>query len=239
MFSGGFANFLLILGILLLVLTLIFLGIIRISRSYWKRIGQLRPEALQQPERFRARIQPTPFKELPQPASLRIHTRRIMLVPLIFIESFVFWFLFCAILFGLAGNRLFITLIISLLAGLLMSMFLTPVVEKANERRIEVTPDGLTSRFGGADSQMSWQDARLFSVYQGLQLLKGASRIQVYELASEQTVVRWVWSRSRFQIFTTEPRMSQEAFDAWMEHLHGYVEAQTNVPLIELDLISF
>jgi hypothetical protein len=87
-----------------------------------------------------------------------------------------------------------------------------------------------------ADSQMGWQDVRLFSVYQGLQLLKGVSRMQVYELASEQTVVRWSWSRSRFQSFTTEPRMSQEAFDAWMEHLHGYVEAQTNLPLMELDI---
>ena len=116
-----------------------------------------------------------------------------------------------------------------------MSVLLTPIVEKAQERRLEVTPDGITGRFGGVDSQMRWQDARLFSVYRGPQLFKAVSRRQVYELASEQTVVRWLWSGSRFQMFTTEPRMGREAFDVWMERLNGYIEAQTSLPLMELD----
>jgi hypothetical protein len=36
-------------------------------------------------------------------------------------------------------------------------------------------------------------------------------------------------------MLTTEPRMSQPAFDVWMEHLNGYIEAQTHLPLMELD----
>ncbi|MBA2284714.1 MAG: hypothetical protein H0W02_04470 [Ktedonobacteraceae bacterium] len=43
------------------------------------------------------------------------------------------------------------------------------------------------------------------------------------------------WPHSRFQTFATEPEMSQQAFDAWMEHVNGYIAAQTHLPLLELD----
>ncbi|MHB8597960.1 MAG: hypothetical protein ACYDER_14240 [Ktedonobacteraceae bacterium] len=174
--------------------------------------------------------------ELPQPSSIRIHTRRTVMMPLMCIEGFILWFLFSALLFGLGGGlRLFIALVTSVLASLVMSAFLTPFIEKTQERRIEVTPAGITSKFGGTNSQILWQDARLFSVYRGVQLLKRNSRAQVYELASEQTAVRWLWPHSRFQMFTTEPEMSQQAFGAWMEHVNGYIEEQTHLPLMELD----
>jgi hypothetical protein len=234
-FSGGFSSFLLAFGAIMLVVLLFALSYLRLAQGYGKRIGQLRPEALQQPERFRAREQPAPYMELPQPASIRIHSRRIVMMPLTFIENFVLWFLSFALLFGLGGNRLFIALVISLLASLVMIAFLTPFIEKAQERRIEITPGGIISRFGGVNSQVRWQDARLFSSYRGVRLFKRSSRAQVYERASEQTVVRWLWPHSRFQMFTTEPEMSQQAFDTWMEHVNGYVNAQTHLPLVELD----
>lgn len=234
-FSGGFASFLLVIGVIMLVCMLFGLGFMRLAQRYWKRIGQLRSEALRQPERFRARVQPVPYMELPQPASIRIHTNRLVMMPLMFIEAFVLWFLSFALLYGLEGSRLFVTLITTVLASLVFSLFFTPFIEKTQERRIEVTPTGITSRFGGVDSQMRWQDVRLFSVYRGVQLLKGFSRVQIYELASEQTVVRLPRLYPRFQMFTTEPPMSRPAFDAWMEHLNGYIEVQTHLSLMELD----
>jgi hypothetical protein len=219
----------------MLVILLFGLGFLRLAQRYWKRIAQLRPEALRQPERFRARAQPTPYMELPQPTSVRIHTRRTVMMPLIFIETFVLWFLFFALLFGLGGSHLFITLVTSVLYGLVMSLFFTSFTEKSQEQRIEVTPSGIISRFGGVSSQVRWQDARLFSSYRGMQLLKRNSRPQVYELASEQTVVRWIWPHSRLQVFTAEQGMSQQEFDVWMEHLNGYANAQTHLSLMELD----
>lgn len=234
-FSGGFGNFLLSLGVVLLICMLLLLGLMQLTQRYWQRIGQLRSEALQQPERFRSQVQPTPAMELPQPASIRIHTRRIVMLPLLFIECFVLLFLFFALLFGLEGNHLIIALVVCVLASLGMSMFFTSSTQKAQERRIEVTPAGISSRLGGVDTQIAWQDARLFSVYQGMHMFRRASRMQTYELASTQTVVRLQWPHSRFQTFATEPEMSQQAFDAWMEHVNGYIAAQTHLPLMELD----
>ena len=234
-FSGGFASFLLVFGAIMLVVLLFGLAFLRLAQRYWKRIAQLRPEALRQPERFRARAQPVPYMEVPQPTSVRIHTRRTVMMPLMFLETFVIWFVFFALLFGLGGSRLFIALVTSVLVGLVMSLFFAPFIEKSQEQRIEVTSSSITSRFGGVSSQVRWQDGRLFSSYRGMQLLKRSSRPQVYDLASEQTAVRWIWPHSRFQVFTAEHDMSQQAFDAWMEHLNSYVNAQTHLPLMELD----
>ena len=229
---------LLVFGAIMLVVLLFALVFLVLAQRYWKRIARLRPQALQEPERFIARVQPAPYMELPQPASVRIHTRRMVMVPLMFIENVVLWFLFSAFLFGLGGNRLFIAVVLAVLASLVMSAFLTSFTEKAQERRIEVTPAGITSQFGGISSQIRWQDARLFSSYRGVQLRKRNARARVYELASEQTAVRWQWPHARFQVFTTEPEMSQQAFDAWMEHVNGYIEEQTRLPLMELDTVE-
>ncbi|MDQ2714731.1 MAG: hypothetical protein M3Z08_07485 [Chloroflexota bacterium] len=235
LFSGGSSNFFLVVGAILLACMFLLLGIMQLTQHYWQRIGHLRSEALQQPERFRARVQPTPALELPQPASIRIRTRRSVMLPLLFIEYFVLFFLFFALLFGLEGNHLIIALVVCVLASLVMSVYFRSSTQKAQERRIEVTPAGISSRFGGVDTQIHWQDVRLFAVYRGMQLFKRASRTQVYELASTQTAVRLQWSHSRFQTFATEPEMSQQTFDAWMEHLNGYFVAQTHLSLVELD----
>ena len=65
--------------------------------------------------------------------------------------------------------------------------------------------------------------------------MKRSSRIQLYELASEHTVVRWQWPHSRLWMIMLEPQMSQEAFDSWLEQLQGYVVARTELPLFDFD----
>ncbi len=233
--SGRFSNFLLFFGVLMLVLLLFLLPILRVVSRYWNRIARVRVEAMRQPERFRSQVQPTRCMELPQAASVRIQGRRSVMLPLMFVEAFVLWFVFFAFLFGLGGSHLFVALGTSVLFGLVMGLFLSSVIRQAQEQRIEVTPYGISSRYGGVSSQMRWRDARLFSCYRGPRLFKKNSRSQIYELASEETVVRWIWPHSRMMTFTGENNMSQQEFDVWMEQVNGYVENRTGLELMELD----
>jgi hypothetical protein len=75
----------------------------------------------------------------------------------------------------------------------------------------------------------------LFARYGALQLAQRSSRIQLYEVASEQSVVRWQWSHARFWRMALEPEMSREEFDRWLEQLQSYVMVRTGLPLLDLD----
>ncbi len=234
-FSPGNANFLLLAGILLLAGTLLILIAIIFSRMYLKRIHMLRQIAVQQPERFQVPMQPVTSPELPRPVHLYIRMRKSVLFLIAFVENVVIWLLVAAFIFHLSSHNLLIIVAGALLVSFVLSLLISPLLGRAFERRIEITPGGIRTLSGNVDSSLRWQDARLFARYRPFSLIRKTSRTQNYELVSEHTVVRWQWPHSRVQLLTLEPQMSQEEFEHWLEQLQHYIAARTKLPLLDLD----
>ena len=228
-------NLLLTVSVIFLILVLFLVLVIQYSRSYWKRIIRKRQDALQEPERFRALVSSEVLSEQPSPSTIRIRLRKTFLFPLLFIENFVIWFIFTTVIFHWAQKNLFITGIGIGCVALLMSVFFLPILDRSSGWRIELRADGIATRYGTVDTYVSWNDARLFARYGALQLAQRSSRTQLYEVASEQSVVRWQWSHARFWRMTLEPEMSREEFERWLEQLQSYVMVRTGLPLLDLD----
>jgi hypothetical protein len=149
-----------------------------------------------------------------------------------FVEGFILWFLVGVAVFKFS---LLSSVISSLLFGLFMSLFIPALTSRVGEQRIEVTPEGIKTRFANVDSYVDWQDARLFARYAGPGLFNSPTHTQTYELASEQTVVRLPRLQSHLQMYTMEPKMSREEFEGWLDHLQGYVVERTGLTLMDLD----
>ncbi len=205
-------NFLLVVSILFLILVLLILFVTSHAKSYWKRIGRKRQEALQQPERFLVPVQEEAHAEQPLPAIMRVRIRKSFFFLLLLVENFVLWFIFTLVIFQWAQKNLLITSLGVCCIALLMSLILLPVVSGSSGWRIEVRSDGIATRFGTVDSYVNWNDARLFARHGAFQLMRRSSRVQLYELASEHTIVRWQQSHSRFWMLLLEPQMSREEF---------------------------
>jgi hypothetical protein len=229
------ANVLLTIGIMFLILVLLLVVVMQYSRSYWNRIARKRQEALQQPERFRTLVPPETLAEQPSPSTMRIRLRKTFLFPLLFVENFVIWFIFTTVIFHWPQKNLLVTVISIGCIALLMSVLFLPILGRSGGWRIELRADGIATRYGTVDTYVSWKDARLFARYGALRLAQRSSRIQLYELASEHSVVRWQWSHSRLWTTMLEPEMSREEFDRWLEQLQGYVMVRTSLPLMDLD----
>ena len=190
-------NLLLSVSVLFLILVTFLLITMFYARRYWSTIRRKRQEALQHPESFQMSAQQKTQVEQPVPTTMHIRTRKSFLFPLLFVENFVIWFIFTTVIFHWAQKNLLITLIGTVCLALLMSFLFLPIIGRSSGLRIELRADGIATRYGMVDTYVSWNDARLFAKYGGLRLVQGSSSAQLYELASEHTVVRWQWPHTR------------------------------------------
>ncbi|GCE08251.1 hypothetical protein [Dictyobacter aurantiacus] len=112
---------------------------------------------------------------------------------------------------------------------------MTPFIQHTTQQRIEVNAQGISTRINMIDGYIGWQDARLFARYRIMQPLIKSPRGQYYEIASQQTVVRWLANRSRVAPITTRPKMKQEQYERWLQDLAGYITERTSLSLVDLD----
>jgi len=230
------ASVLLWSGLLLLGVMVLILSGATFARKYWEIVAKKRQEALWQPERFLVSAQPSPYPQLPSPASVHIRTRKIVFFLISWVTNFVLWLLFTTVIFQQPHRSFLGVLIVAFLWALFMSLFTLPLTGRSLESRIEVRADGISTRFGTIDTHMKWEEARLFARHGRRRRINNSSpRVQNYELAGEHKVVRWQELRSRRWMLSIEPQMSQEEFDRWLEQLHGHIVAHTGLPLLDLD----
>lgn len=216
------------------VLMLLFMWLFWLSFRNQRRIQAKRQQAVLHPERFQLAEQPTASMEQPQPARLQLITRKITLFLITFIEVFIFWFIIQISTNSPSLKSLLITFISSCLFATLISFFFMIILRQSTRTRIEVNTEGISTRTGAVESHIRWQDAHLFARYKPMGIRQKSARAWVYELASEQTLVRWQWPRSqKWKI--VEPAMTQEEYNCWLDELQRYVMARTELPLLEFD----
>ena len=226
-------------GSFFLLMALLVLMIVPRSRRYWLAIQHRRQSAVHHPEDGLAKPQPAPCQEQPQPAQLYISLSlrgpkqafnvfgKVFLSVLVLAEYTVF---------SLHPLYQLAILIGSLLLGLLAALSGAFMRNKSSMQRIDVSANGIASHYLMNDMQINWHDARLFATYKNIKFLnRGASPDQIYELVGEQAVVRWSKQRMPIKAIATEPAMSVEEYERWLEQLHGYITERTQLPLHDLD----
>ena len=241
--TGGFGYVMLFFGVLFLFFTVFFLVILHNSQQYLQRIRHLRQLAFQSPERYTASQQPTSYEDLPQPTNVHIRPGRQALILSVLI-TFVLYFSFNFSLHFFVDEHksltslLISTLVTSLISAIGMGFLSFYLTRNTNQQRIEVTSNGLKTHMYSTDSSIHWQDVRLFARYRSQQWFKRSSKLYTYELAGEDIVVRITTSilASPLSGKKVEPKMTPEEFEAWNEHLYGYIKQRTGLPLLDLDL---
>lgn len=228
------ATFALVAGILMLLLFGFVVSVLTVVRAYLRRIASRRVLALREPEHLRAGQQPVPYTDVPRPASLRIRLKWSRAFAIAFIESLVIGLLLFGVLFSWTRHWQ-VDVVVALVYALLMGLLLAPLLHRVGEQRIDVSASGLTTRLGGVESHINWDEARLFATYRPWQPLRTFSRTQMYELTSDHLVTRWRWPHGHFSTLSTQPHMSRDEMENWAEDLQGLIVARTGLALMDLN----
>ena len=236
--STMFGNaFFLLIGTSMLALTLILLLSLVVSQTYWRRIGTLRLRAFSHVQTG-TRTEETGATTasvipLPQPTSVRLRYNRILMFFFSFFVTLILAFIFFS-LFSHPNNHVTVS-ILSLSCALFVGLLQARVFVKANEKRIEVSEQGISTNMNLIYSSIRWKDVRLFSRYRTVTLLRKKGKMVIYELAGEKTVVRLMGAERNWNFFVTEPKMGRAEFERWQKQLQAYIEQRTHLPLIDLD----
>ena len=128
----------------------------------------------------------------------------------------------------LIGVMLFFML---LYCGIIFAVFYAKV-----RQQVTITQDGLIKMgmFHKTHS-VPWRDARLFAI-NGVYGSFGYKQPVVYELSSENDIIRWGWMRRNNArvMFLARPTVSPEEYERQMQGLLSMIAAKTNLPLYDL-----
>ena len=206
---------------------------------YWKRIEQRRFAAVRGDRTLLAAEQPVPNATsmvLPMTIKLRyskefwlLMTGAILLLALLF-AAILTLFNNAPLLF--TSNRpLFFLVSFSILAFIFVILIVV-ILAIVSRQQIEVTESGLTARYGGKVSSMTWNEARLFAMYDTFGVQKRAAMI--YELSSAGAIARWTWVRHKTPFVGLEPTVSIDEHYGQMQALTELVASKTGLPLYDL-----
>ena len=214
------------------------------QRRYWKRIEQRRFAAAGRDISLLASEQPvTSSESLQLPCKIEVRMGNGAIVLLIGMVL-VFALIFSAVYSWLNDGFLFISpdrlhtflvlfAIVSIsMVVVLLVLFLSPI--GLGRQNVEVTEQGLRSRYGGKKSFVRWEDARLFAKYNAWSMQKSGSSLS-YELSSARDIARWSWvlRPNPFHIQMV-PTVPFEEYTRQMQALDALIVARTGLPLYDL-----
>ncbi len=126
---------------------------------------------------------------------------------------------------------LIIVLAILVAVLILMLAILFFILRKQMRYQVHVDEQGISVSYSKITTRVDWNTARLFTV----NAVKKPRRPRVYELANEDTLVRWMWvQRDITPLFIFRPTILQEEFDRQMQGLLEVVAGKTHLPLYDI-----
>jgi len=126
---------------------------------------------------------------------------------------------------------LIIVLAILVAVLILMLAILFFILRKQMRYQVHVDEQGISVSYSKITTRVDWNTARLFTV----NAVKKPRRPRVYELANEDTLVRWMWvQRDITPLFIFRPTIPQEEFDRQMQGLLEVVAGKTHLPLYDI-----
>lgn len=232
-FTGLAAHQNLLLTLLLLLLVLFSFGfsLLRSQRVYGNR---RRLRALQRDHSLLAAWQPVPDENaLSLPTTLQLRPRRRYFLAMAGIVAII-----VAIIpylnvspFSLTLPALAIRLAIALVTFLLCATIMPPISRPRLQYDLELNEHGLSVTYNQVRTAVNWREARLFAVNDP----KNPRRPKVYELASSDTVARWMWLPPRLPFFSVyQPTLPLEEYQQQMQAVLQLIEAKTHLPLYDI-----
>jgi hypothetical protein len=227
--------------ILVLVTNTFNLAINIAQGRYWKRIERRRFAAVQGNRTLLAAEQPIPnatSMALPITIKLRyskgfwlLMTGAILLLALLLAASITLYdngpLLFTS------SRRLFFLVIFLILVVLMLAILLVLCFSPLGRQQVKVTESGLTARYAGKFSGITWSEARLFARYDAFGAQKSGTTL-IYELSSAGAIVRWTWVRRKTYFVGLEPTVSIDEYYGQIHALIELVAAKTGLPLYDL-----
>ncbi len=117
----------------------------------------------------------------------------------------------------------------------LLVIFLTLYTLFATEfmQVIEVTDEGLRTRYKGQDSSILWSDARLFACYGIFGDARGRGTC-TYELSGSEVVVKWTEYRRKNRMWHIKTDVNFEEYRRRMIALNEVIAARTDLQLYDV-----
>jgi hypothetical protein len=160
---------------------------------------------------------------------------RVMLVVLVVAVAVSIPLVFFALRASRPGTLLFVVASVVIMITFLFAM--AAMIGVARTRQVvEVTEQGMTARhFGKEIHGVAWDEARLFAI-EGFSRLNRPWLPSMYQLASNNDVVRWqrVGRLDGRRTFTGATGISYEEYEWQMRALLSLVVAKTGLPLYDL-----
>jgi MFS family permease len=126
---------------------------------------------------------------------------------------------------------LIIVLAISIAVLILLLAILFFILRKQIRYQVHVDEQGISVSYSKITTRVDWNTARLFTV----NAVKKLRRPRFYELANEDTLVRWIWvQRDITPLYILRPTIPQEEFDRQMQGLLEVVAGKTHLPLYDI-----
>ena len=211
------------------------------QERYWRRIGMQRLAALQDANTFSPRNRLISDAEvIPLPASINlIWNRKARMVIIVGYLILLALLATCIISLVIQPRDwlfvlTFLCFFVLMMVSMLLIVYLLSVYK--NAQSIELTDEGITTRYRQQQRTIRWDEARLFAEYNANGVNKNNFG-QAYELSNDQTVVRWS-QKSKFSLFLTPqsnvPNKYHD-FDNMLKRVNATVEARTALPLLNLE----
>jgi hypothetical protein len=209
------------------------------QERYWRRIGERRSTALHDPTSFRASNQPLAIETgLQFPVTIRLSSNTKFIASLA--VSLLVFITLCVILgFYLGGGISFNWPLMLLVLGIFVAVYIVLlgvvyfVFLRAQAQSIELTEEGITTRYLGHKGSLRWEDVHIFAQYPQGVANKAAGGL-AFELSNEHTVVRWSQQRVTLPYFKVQSNQNQkDDFDWLVGRVNAYIIQRTGLLLLD------
>ena len=239
----GLLSFLSIYGFITLCSITSFVTTIT-QRRYWQRIERRRLAAVGGDPSLLANEQPIAnlaALQLPCKITVRMGSGAIVfLIGMVLVFAVIFSAFYTWVIDGFLSfspDRLHNFLELFAIIGtstavILLILFLSPL--GLGQQSVEVTEQGIRTRYGGKRSFMRWEGIRLFALYNTYATQKTGASL-TYELSSATAIVRWTrLLRPNVLRLRMVPTGPFEEYTRQMQALSALIVARTGLPLYDL-----
>ncbi len=214
-------------------------AVIFFQERFLRRIEQRRQEAAFGDQMLLAAEQPAPDAaslQLPTNIKLRLSKRFVLMgVVEVLVVVLVGGYLVYPLTRSHFSSGLFIVIGLALALFFIMMGVAFAMISRQLSQQLDITEDGLTSRYMGTVSSIRWSEATLFATYAafGAQKSKVAS---TYELSGANSMVKWTWYKykGKNSFMSIRPTIPIDEYNRQMQALLSLVVARTGLPLYDL-----
>ncbi len=221
----------------ILLLTALFALLSVLSTKVDKRRGL----ALQGDQSMLAVEQPVPNAyALPLPLTVELRPGRTyfsffmgLVIISGFIGGFIAYFSSTKNNTGHHTSLIVLIIIVAVILAVLILLvaFFNFILRRQIRYQVQVDEQGIQVTYNRITTRVTWNEARLFTV----NAVKKARGPKTYELASPDTIVRWMWIPGDITpLFMLKPTIPQQDYDRQMQSLLEVVAGRTHLPLYDI-----